>query len=395
MADRDRDGYTPLEGSVRKRDGLFLPGEEVAKFHKDGTVTKRDNPFFDRTLGGRIKGDRVVSEGGILGECEYGYVDANKQVWLSFGIIGKRVIGEMRGNNPQQAFAYYIAKYDDLEQEVDELEREARSEFDKSPFYGKVQGKIAYLDKARVLGDIDRLKRQLQNLLGDIESNMNRNANAAQNLIYKAEIVAESGDWKGGKQKLEELMEEWKALGRLPSSVRELLWEKFQRARQEFFDARKRHFDARDREQQDNIRAKRELIRQVERLARASDSREAKSAVKEAQAEWKQIGHVPRDEADDLWASFRSACDEVYAAAREADIARFESRIESQEEFIEKLRASNSKAEDFIDQLEGYNNPPWDKISEVRDQIRSKEDKISEVEGQISELRSRIWDLKR
>ena len=223
---------------------------------------------------------------------------------------------------------------------------------------------------------------------------MSRNARTAQNLIYRAEVVADSEDWKHGRQHLEDLMEEWKQLGQLPQIVRESLWQQFRTVRQRYFDRRKEHFRRVEAEQEENARAKQALIDRIEALRYCDDSREARNGVKSAQQEWKQIGRVPKDEMETLWTNFRAACDAVYENARQADIERLEARLSNQREFLAKIEQSMSKAESFVSMLEGFRNPPWDKIADVQSQIREKSQKITEVEASISDLETRLYNLR-
>lgn len=470
FGDSSKKAQVSEDGSVRTPDGPFFSGEEIARVHQDGRVTKRDL-LWDRPLDGRIEGKRVVHDG-ILFQSEYGFVDDEGQVWLNCGIFAKRIVGQAKGRNPERALAFFIAKFDQLEQEIESFDQEVRRDFDKSRSLGKIKGKLSYLEKACVVGDIGRLKARLEDLLRDAEDDLQEHTKEAQILIWKAESIAESEDWKGGKAKIEALredwkklgglprnindelwekfqgacqsffdgrrrwmaerssqeesnakaarslierahaiaslqnwksggeelaalMEEWKAIGRLPFADRDRLWEEFSRAKQGFFDARRQHFEERDREQQRNLSLKEGLIRRVERLAASSQLRDDKAEVIEIQREWRQIGHVPREESERVHQEFREACDSFFDALNQETIDRLDARIAKQEEFIDKLRTSNTQAEEFISKLEDFKNPPWDKIEDVRGQISERESKISEVEDQIEDMRAKVRDLQR
>jgi hypothetical protein len=125
-------------------------------------------------------------------------------------------------------------------------------------------------------------------------------------------------------QRLREIQGEWKAAGPAPRGEDERLWQAFRAACDGFFQ----NFNVvRDQEQRQNQTRKEALIAEVEGLVETSkalsgavkgDKDRWLRQVRDLQAEWKQIGFVPRDQQQILWARFKTACDAIYDLQREA-----------------------------------------------------------------------------
>jgi len=148
------------------------------------------------------------------------------------------------------------------------------------------------------------------------------------------------------------------------------------------------------------MRQKERLIASAESLAHSSDLKLARERVKELQREWKRIGHVPREHADDLWRQFRSACDEVFERSREEYekkhanwMSKSEDVVSRKREQVQRLRESIEHDEALIDHWQDviYNLNDGGRADEIRDAM---EDKISSVESKIKSKGNRISELE-
>ena len=59
-------------------------------------------------------------------------------------------------------------------------------------------------------------------------------------------------------------------------------------------------------------KAKEALIAEAEALADSTDWAATAEALKALQAQWKDSGHLPRKQGDELWKRFRAACDKFF-----------------------------------------------------------------------------------
>ena len=149
-----------------------------------------------------------------------------------------------------------------------------------------------------------------------------------KNLADKEALVAEAEKLQAEEdvivafKKLQELHDQWRAIGPVPKDVREEIWGKFKelstsinKRYQDFFVERK----AKERE---NEEAKIAICERVEALDFSSLGTYAAwdnmtKEFMEAQADWKKLGFASRKANAELFARFRSICDKFFAAKAE------------------------------------------------------------------------------
>ncbi|HEV7555715.1 MAG TPA: DUF349 domain-containing protein, partial [Kofleriaceae bacterium] len=141
-------------------------------------------------------------------------------------------------------------------------------------------------------------------------------AKVKEALIADAEGLAESTDFVTTAEKLKALQQQWKASGHLPRKQGDELWKRFRAACDRFFDRRKPLVEAKRSEEAANLASKQALIARATALAEAAPGPggwgKSIGEVKELQREWKEIGYVPRRDADVVYRAFRTACDALF-----------------------------------------------------------------------------------
>ena len=147
-----------------------------------------------------------------------------------------------------------------------------------------------------------------------------------EELIAQAEALIESNEWVETANKLKALQTQWKESGHLPRKQGDELWKRFRAACDKFFERRKPVLDAANAEEQANLGAKLALIARARATAESAPGEggwgKAIGTIKDVQAAWKEIGYVPRRDADRVSRDFRAACDAVFAkrdAARDGE----------------------------------------------------------------------------
>ncbi len=148
-------------------------------------------------------------------------------------------------------------------------------------------------------------------------------------LCEKAEALKDSTDWKKTADTLVALQKEWKTVGTVAKKHSDAVWKRFQTACDSFFERRKKNLSDNRSEEQANLKAKRDIIAELKAIPADTPRAEAMPKVKELQAKWQEIGHVPFREKDKLYDEYRSVCDVFYARGREArgSMSRFEDVI--------------------------------------------------------------------
>ncbi len=146
-------------------------------------------------------------------------------------------------------------------------------------------------------------------------------AKAKEALIVEAESLATSEDFAATSARLKELQNQWKLSGHLPRKQGDELWKRFRAACDKFFERRKPMLDAQRAEEGENLARKHALIARAQEIAnKAGEGTWGKAIgeIKDLQTQWKEIGYVPRRDADAVWRAFRAACDSLFTKRDEA-----------------------------------------------------------------------------
>ena len=138
-----------------------------------------------------------------------------------------------------------------------------------------------------------------------------------QDLVAKAESLAESLDWASTSIAFRELMNEWKSLPRAGRNEEDKLWATFKAAQDKFFDARNAANSARDGEFAENLAAKLALLEEVEKLVPVKDLDATKASLRSLQEKWEKIGHVPRGDKEKIDRRMRAVEDAVRQVEQE------------------------------------------------------------------------------
>jgi len=138
---------------------------------------------------------------------------------------------------------------------------------------------------------------------------------------------------------LQEYHNEWKAIGPVPSSHNEEVWERFKTASDKINERRKAHYDELQNKLEENYIAKQALCVKAEELflkpiETTKEWGKRTEEFEELLKVWKTFGPAPRKVNDEIWATFRGWFNNFYEAKKE-----FFSKIKDsqQENYHKKL----------------------------------------------------------
>lgn len=131
-------------------------------------------------------------------------------------------------------------------------------------------------------------------------------------LCEQAEALRESTDWKATAEKLVSLQKEWKTIGTVPKKHSDNIWHRFQEACDTFFERRKANLSESRVAEQANLKEKRTIIEELKAIPLDSPRAETMPKVKELQARWQAVGHVPMRDKNKIYDEYRAACDALY-----------------------------------------------------------------------------------
>jgi hypothetical protein len=175
---------------------------------------------------------------------------------------------------------------------------------------------------------------------------------AKERLIARAEELSTSSDWKLTTAAMRDLMTEWKAAGHAGRDVEEALWTRFRAAQDAFFARRSETTAQRDAEQVANQQKKEAVIARTQALD-LSDAKAAQAALRDLQAEYDAIGHVPRDAMRRLDDRMRAAEQRV----REAADAEWRQHSVAANPFLSAMRDRLAEAEAKLDRARKSGDP--------------------------------------
>jgi hypothetical protein len=188
---------------------------------------------------------------------------------------------------------------------------------------------------------------------------------AKEKLVVQAEELSGSSDWRETASAMRELMTQWKAAPRAGRDVEDALWTRFRAAQDAFFARRSDTFAERDAEQVENQDKKEALIAKAAALD-VSDPKAAQTALRELQAQFDEVGHVPRDAMRRLDDRMRAAEQRV----RDAVDARWRAASVESNPFFAELRARLVEAEEKLERARRSGDPA--RIKKAEDDVASR-----------------------
>lgn len=152
-------------------------------------------------------------------------------------------------------------------------------------------------------------------------------------LIEEAKAIKDSSDWKLGSQKLIALQKTWKELGSAGPKFENQLWKKFREPIDAFFAAKDAHFNQKDVEGAENLEKKLALIETIKAYQVDPNPHKSIQDLKEMSKAFAEIGNVPFEEKDAVYAAYKEALDQKYnsieLSKEEKEKMMFQSKLDS------------------------------------------------------------------
>jgi flagellin-specific chaperone FliS len=125
-----------------------------------------------------------------------------------------------------------------------------------------------------------------------IEEVRKENLKLKQELVDKADALKDSDDFRNISEELKNLQKRWKEIGPVPEKYRNEIFLKFKKACDHFFNRRRANNEVAEKEYEVNLKAKQALCDEMEKMVKSE--KVDIERVKSIEAEWAQIGYVPR-----------------------------------------------------------------------------------------------------
>ena len=135
---------------------------------------------------------------------------------------------------------------------------------------------------------------------------------AAKNaLCEQVEALKDSTDWSATTNKLVALQKEWKTIGPVAHKVSETVWKRFNNACNYFFEQKNAATSGQRQEEEANLEKKNAIIAQLEALYENRGDN-LLQAIRDLQAQWNEVGHVPFRKKEKMYKRYREICDKLY-----------------------------------------------------------------------------------
>ena len=160
-------------------------------------------------------------------------------------------------------------------------------------------------------------------------------------LCERAEALKDSTDWRATADELTRMQKEWKTIGAVAKKHSDQVWHRFMAACDYFFEQKKKNTSGTRRNERANLEQKQEIIEKLKALEADTPEREvALKTLKDLQAEWQSVGHVPFAEKDAIYEAYRGVVNKIYG---KFDMARRDSRMESFESSLSEMGGDTNR----------------------------------------------------
>lgn len=184
---------------------------------------------------------------------------------------------------------------------------------EKEAFIAKGNEEAAFAPAA------DELEEQFKSLYAEIKEkraayNAAQDALKAENLAKKREIIskineiAEDADNVNRQYStVQQLQQDFKTIGEVPSENDTEVWKSYQVAVERFYDLLKMNKELRDYDFKKNLEQKQALCAEAEALDEEADIVDAFKKLQQLHTSWREIGPVSKEIREELWTRFKNA----------------------------------------------------------------------------------------
>jgi hypothetical protein len=270
--------------------------------------------------------------------------------------------------------------------EADRLARDVRSAIE-APLDADKEQQQALLEKLKAAATA--LAPRVHDLREMDEWKRFANAAVQEELIARAEALRvkygfdtpegpKEEDLDKAARELHDIQERWKSVAEAPRAQAQALWHRYRQAADPVQTRLREFFSHRNEERKGNLERKLALIARAEELAESTDWIKTADELKKLQAEWQQVGPVPRQETRATWKQFRDACDKFFTR-RNADLAE---RKETWSANLARKEALCARAEELATSKE------WDKAAAEIRRLQAEWKTVGPVRRNKSEI---VW----
>ena len=248
----------------------------------------------------------------------------------------------------------------------------------------------------------NKIHERKSELLVQIEVEQQKALEKKNEIIAKLKDFASSKEavthnyWQQAIKQVEQLRSEFLKLGNVPKKLSNQNWTEFKTALRAFNAKKNDFYKNLKNSQHVNLEEKQKLISIAQDNMHSEDWDTAVPLFKKLQEDWKNIGHVPKNQANKVWNDFRDACNTFFNNFREKNASTtddWKQNYHQKKALLEELKQINDE-EGSVEKIEQIKSS-WDSIGKVprnKMNINNEFNKVLKEKLKLNKIN--VFDLK-
>ena len=248
----------------------------------------------------------------------------------------------------------------------------------------------------------NKIHERKSELLVQIEVEQQKALEKKNEIIAKLKDFASSKEavthnyWQQAIKQVEQLRSEFLKLGNVPKKLSNQNWTEFKTALRAFNTKKNNFYKNLKNSQHVNLEEKQKLISIAQDNMHSEDWDTAVPLFKKLQEDWKNIGHVPKNQANKVWNDFRDACNTFFNNFREKNASTtddWKQNYHQKKALLEELKQINDE-EGSVEKIEQIKSS-WDSIGKVprnKMSINNEFNKVLKEKLKLNKIN--VFDLK-
>jgi hypothetical protein len=232
-----------------------------------------------------------------------------------------------------------------------------------------------------------KLKDTAHQHIQQVEKQKIQNVEKKKAILEQMRVILSSDESADSHKQFRELQDSWKSAGPVPAADNKELWSNYQALTDMYYNKRSMYFELKELDRKKNLELKQQLVAKAEALLDTPSINKALAELRKIQEEFKNIGPVPKEEAEALWNKFKAALD----ALNEKRKLFFDNLQEQKKHNLvqkELLIAKIKELEEFVsDKIDD-----WKEKSDLILAIQEEWKKVGPVpEEHIKDVTKQFW----
>lgn len=218
----------------------------------------------------------------------------------------------------------------------------------------------------------NKIHERKSELLAQIEEKQQKTLIRKNEIINKLKEFSSPNNtlnhnyWQQAIKQVEELRSEFLKLGNVPKKLSNQNWTDFKVALRAFNTQKNNFYKGLKSSQHLNYEEKMKLIKIAQDNMNSEDWDTTVPLFKKLQEDWKNIGHVPKNQTKKVWDEFRNACNTFFQNFRDKNPSNtddWKDNYHQKKALLEELKQIQNE-EDSIEKIEQIKNS-WNNIGKV------------------------------